>query len=179
METLITIGVVIYILVSIRKAMSYGKDKAGAKKPARGGWQEKLQEMARQIKEDMEKAQREAQGLPPLPAPAPPPLPDQAGKTSASLEWESLEENAEPLTMEERVDEESQDLELQVPGELAMPETGSVPAAGAAEPARLPSSSVSIAAGKKKQPMAGPGRAALKRAVIWSEILGKPLSLRD
>ncbi len=176
METLITIGVVIYILVSIRKAMSYGKDKTGAKKPAPGGWQEKLQEMARQIKEEMEKAQREAEGLPPVPAPAPPPLPDVPARTqeSESMEWGSLEEDVEPLVMEERVDEESQDLELQVSGDFSMAETGPGQVVQAEVPKKI---GVGIEGLRPRQIKFRQDE--LKRALIWSEILGKPLSLRD
>lgn len=176
METLITIGVVIYILVSIRKAMSYGKDKTGAKKPAPGGWQEKLQEMARQIKEEMEKAQREAQGLPPVPAPAPPSLPDVPARTSESesLEWGSLEEDVEPLAMEDQMDEEFYSLESQEPGDPIKQDTGPGPVA---QDVVTEKTWVGIEGRKPRQIKFR--RDELKRALIWSEILGKPLSLRD
>lgn len=171
METLITIGVVIYILVSIRKAMSYGKDKTGAKKPASGGWQEKLQDMARQIKEEMEKAQREAEGLPPVP----PPLPAEPVKTSGGMEWESLEESSdESRVMEEWVDEQSQDLEIQ--GQAEFPFAG-------AEPVRVeqvPIPEKAWIGTEQRNPRQIKFRQDdLKRALIWSEILAKPVGLRD
>ncbi len=170
METLITIGVVIYIILSIRKALSFGKD--GTKKPAKGGWQDKLQEMARQIKEEMEKAQREAQGLPPAPPPLPPG--DMSDDMTADPEWEDLEEESDIVTMEESVNEEAQDLELDVASDFTAEETG-IPA----PPLPQKSEHAWDKSPVKKRHGAHLSRKNLKQALIWSEILAKPLSLRE
>lgn len=168
METLITLGVIIYIIFSIRKALSFGK-KPG-EKPAPGGWQEKLQEMARQIKEEMEKANQQASGN----FPVPPPLP----RSPSPSDWADLKETAEPLVLEEGVDEEARDYETNVIAEAPSTEN------------ETPSWTIKKAEPlKPMKPVPGmdqkkPGGAKLKkndlrRAVIWSEILAKPLSLRD
>lgn len=169
METLITIGVVIYIILSIRKALTFGKD---GKKPAPGGWQEKLQEMARQIKEDMEKAAREAEGLPPVPAP--PPLPQDPVQSTGAMEWEGLEEYAEPAVMEETVDEESRDYEILIPVETSVSETESAPDVQIVPPEK-PLNLLE----RRKPCRTAFRRSDLRRAVIWSEILAKPVSLRE
>jgi hypothetical protein len=175
MQTLITIGVVIYILLSIRKALKYGQTggkPGGASqtgKPAPGSWQDKLQEMARQIKEEMEKANRQASGLPPVP----PPLPT-GGRVPSRDPWEDMDEEAPPpLTLEETVDEDARDLELS--------ETWAEPSA----PAEMPADDVLPEAPKPwdmKRPKKIKGkinRKKLSQAVVWSEILAKPLSLRE
>ena len=168
MQTLITIGVVIYIIFSIRKAMSFGKKPGG--KPASGGWQEKLQEMARQIKVEMEKANQQATGVPPVP----PPLP---GGIRGS-EWDSLEETPGAVVVEE-----ARSLEIQVPENV--PTEVSVPAYYLANKRPKAPKTKEIRHGIDAPVRGGkPGCAAfrksdLKRAVVWSEILGKPVSLRD
>jgi hypothetical protein len=169
METLITIGVVIYIILSIRKALSFGKN---GKKPAAGGWQEKLQEMARQIKEEMEKAAREAEGLPPVSAP--PPLPEDTVQGTVSMEWENLEEEPEPPDMEESVDEESRDYEILIPVETSASQTESAP-----DVQIVPPEEPLNLLERRKPCRAGFRRSDLKRALIWSEILAKPVSLRE
>lgn len=164
METLITIGVIIYIIFSIRKALSFGK-KPG-EKPAPGGWQEKLQEMARQIKEEMEKANQQASGH----VPTPPPLP----KAPNGLDWGNLEEN-ETQSLEEIIDEDARDYEVQVVAQVP-PLKREIPA-----PVIKKSEPVIAVPGmvREKTGYSQSRKNDLRRAIIWSEILAKPLSLRD
>lgn len=172
MQTLITIGVVIYIIFSIRKALSFGKN--GGKKPAPGSWQEKLQDMARQVKEEMEKANRQAAGLPPVP----PPLPGGVGNNMPGppdLNWDDLEDSSVPVILEETVDEESQDLELQPQGAAWSQETEAPPwMTDKPEPLKPMVNTL-----QKKPVCTRYGKKRMRRAVIWSEILAKPLSLRE
>jgi len=165
METLITIGVIIYIIFSIRKALSFGK-KPG-EKPAPGGWQEKLQDMARQIKEEMEKANQQSSGN----IPVPPPLP----RAPSPSGWADMEETPEPLVFEESVDEEARDYETNVipeaPAKESEVQSWLMKKEGMVKPAPEMA--------QKKPGVVRSRNNDLKRAIIWSEILAKPLSLRD
>jgi len=168
METLITIGVIIYIIFSIRKALSFGK-KPG-EKPSPGGWQAKLQEMARQIKEEMEKANQQASGN----FPVPPPLPKSINPSG----WADLEETPEPLVLEEGVDEEARDYETNITAEVPSKEnetpSWTIKKAEPLKPMKPVPGMVRQETGYSKL-----RKNDLRRAVIWSEILAKPLSLRD
>ncbi|GAB6096018.1 hypothetical protein JCM14469_22710 [Desulfatiferula olefinivorans] len=188
-DTLITIGVIIYIIVSIRKAMSHGKKGAGEAKGTTGIGK-KLREMAEQIKDEIEKANREMQAQ--TAPPPPPPVPD--GR------YEEDDEDEEESLWDAVVDEDADEAEpARVLRQSVLYEVPSAPASRqdrwdseadtadetdednhrnirAAEPEAVPKP---VPSGRRPPSLARQrGRRHLQHAVIWSEILAKPLSLR-
>lgn len=186
-DTLISIGVVIYIIISIRKALSQGKKTGGNAKSS--GWS-KLQEMAAQIKEEIEKANQQMQAQ--VPVPPPPPLPK-------NVPDDEDEEEDEHLLWDEPDDEDMQDTSMDTPSRVisqsvfyeTKPRSTPPPVSEfedeeeedeenhrnkphiAPEPVMPPPSS-----GREKSYFLNFRKKELKQAVVWKEILGKPLALR-
>ena len=171
-QTLITLGIIIYIYFSLKKAMSFGKKDGGtAKSP---GWKDKLQEMADQIKEEIEKANQQAQ-----PTPPPPPLP----RSESDFQWSEEDNDLETITDETAYDDQPPLIIKQRPVPEAENNAPSVrlDEDGQMDQKRpspeLPCGMESVA--KPSSSYRHVSRHTLKNAVIWSEILSKPLSLRD
>ncbi|MBU1171788.1 MAG: hypothetical protein KKD44_19720 [Proteobacteria bacterium] len=176
-DTLITIGVVIYIIISIRKALSHGKNEQGTAKPS--GWKQKIQDMANQIKEEIEKANQQMQPNAPVP-----PLPMD------DLEEDEPDNDLWSETNDEDIEAENVIISQHV---LYEPKTSSL------TPPPLVSHDMddededyrnrriqmseptpqSLETVKKGAAYRHCGKKSLRRAVIWSEILAKPLALRD
>jgi hypothetical protein len=89
-----------------------------------------------------------------------------------------MEENAEPLVLEEGVDEEARDYEINVTAEAPSKENEAPSwTIKKAEPAKPMKPAPEMV--QKKPEGAKMKKHDLRRAVAWSEILAKPLSLRD
>lgn len=180
-DTLITIGVIIYIIVSIRKAMKFGKDKEGGAQPAKPtGWRGKLKEMADQIKEEIEKAnmdmQQQQQRKPPAPA-TPKPMEDE-----------------DDFFWDDEPEDDEDELELPTPANVMRESVLYEPRKKVryVDDEEPPEESHRNHPGSQAQAVA-PGlrcahsrnrfrrrnRKHLRQAVVWSEILDKPLALRD
>lgn len=182
-ETLITIGVIIYIVVSIRKAMSHGKNKTGDKKPVSGeaGWQEKLQKIGRQIKEELEKAAREAEGGSTVPK-----VPDDDQELEHAY-WDYVEDEHEPVVEnsvkkeEAKQQKQEQKIDIGAFEKPYIPDIGLTTVASQEKYIKKTPEKVftPVPSVQKKTNKPEFDKHTLRKAVIWSEILSEPVSLRD
>lgn len=178
-DNLITIGIIIYIIYSIKKTFSSGK-KTNEKTPQKSsGWAGKLGDLINDVKAEIEKAQQEA-------------MAEQKADTSTAEHsaWDDLRERTpevrqtdpEPSTINQTLFYEPQ--EIEEPPPIVSP-----------VPAR-PEEYEHLANhrnehGNHDDPMPLPvrkvrqnryikmSRTELKKAVIWSEIISKPVGLRE
>lgn len=193
MDTLITIGVVLYIIFSIRKAMSHGK-KAPGDTPSTG-LKAKLRDMAEQIKQEIEKANQQMQAQ----APAPPPLPVGHKPVEIYDDYDEDEEDDDEEEDEDRLWNASQeedvaveDIPPRVLRQSVLYETAQIPSGSRfeheeqdEEDHRNKRRSVvqevlapSVCRRRRAAVIKARGKRQLRQAVIWSEILAKPISLK-
>lgn len=191
-DTLITIGVILYIIFSIRKAMSHGK-KAPGDTPSTG-LKAKLRDMAEQIKQEIEKANQQMQAE----VPAPPPLP--AGHQSIEVyDDEEDEDEDEEEEEEDRLWNASQEEDValedtppRVLRQSVLYDTTPIPSASRFEHEEqdeedhrnkrrsvvLPPPRPSVCRRRRAAVIKARGKRQLRQAVIWSEILAKPTALK-
>jgi hypothetical protein len=187
-DTLITIGVILYIIFSIRKAMSHGK-KAPGDTPSTG-LKAKLRDMAEQIKQEIEKANQQMQAE----VPAPPPLP--AGHQSIEVyddeEDEDEEEEDRLWNASQEEDVALEDTPPRVLRQSVLYDTTPIPSASRFEHEEqdeedhrnkrrsvvLPPPRPSVCRRRRAAVIKARGKRQLRQAVIWSEILAKPTALK-
>jgi hypothetical protein len=185
-DTLITIGVVIYIIISIRKALSVGKKPADQTRQ-KPGWKQKLQDVASQIKEEIEKANQEMQSSQ---APQAPPLPEETEDWDEdSSFWDDIEDEGGGETKPAATTIRQSVLYEPKPRVVSPPPIpGAKPSARDDEtdhrihrkPVEKAIAPLPICDGRKgRRPYRKVSKRHLRHAVIWSEILSKPLALRD
>lgn len=172
-DNLITIGIIIYVIYSIKKVFSSGKKGEKSKKKS-SGWAGKLTDFINEVKTEIEKANREAMAekstgsnggdgdfwetiKEPDPV-APQPEPQTISQT---LFYEPIEKKQPPVV----------DTEPEIP---EIPEEGHRNYHGTHdEPAKLPIRR------RRHDRCLDMKKADLKKAFVWSEILSKPVGLRD
>lgn len=170
-ESLITIGVIIYIIVSIKKALSFGKKTDGTAKPS--GWKQKLKDMADQIKQEIEKANMEM--APPKPTEKNEETDlywDEETDYDDELEIEELELPSSPAVIRESVLYETRttsNVEVEIPEESHRNIRKSQPVPVLPETRCHGPRTRFKRVGKKR----------LRQAVIWAEIIDKPVAFRD
>ena len=164
-DTLITIGVIIYIIYSVKKAFSSVKKENTNQKSS--GWAGKLGDVINNIKEEIEKANKEAMATQP---------PDQEEKDNSF--WEDIREPS-PKTISQTLFYEPKKNETPptIEKKIKMPE---VPVKKHRKHHGTHEKPVLVTARQNsKSGCFNIKRADLKKAVIWSEIISKPVGLRD
>ncbi len=171
-DNLITIGVIIYVIYSIKKVISGEKKEdrtiAGQSKQKKGGWAKKLDDFINTVKEEIEKANQE-------------PAPQQTSyeKEDDDFFWDEVRESA--------------------PGKIEIP-TQTIPfehGNKSSDGDRIPELPLDpdenhrnyhgshdkpgkvFGYRENNKPRIKMRKCDLKKAVIWSEILSKPVGLRD
>lgn len=171
-DNLITIGIIIYVIYSIKKVFSSQKKDGSGNKIKSTGWAGKLGEFMDNIKEEIEKANQQA----------------MAEKSSDSEDDDSAfwDDIREPSPDEYQADSEPINQAL-----FYEAETDATPPAIEEEIPEVQEESHRNYVETDDRPMPVPGRrkrkahcfkmkkSDLKKAVIWSEILSKPVSLRE
>lgn len=173
-DTLITIGVIIYIIFAIRKALSSGKKEGNDEKPS--GWKQKIQDFVDEVKEEIEKANLEHQQAE-----------KSAGHGGDDSFWDDIqpdesdrksstyyEEDEEYGETPPKVISQSVFYEPEPPPLDDEPEESHKmhPELSTDSPVYTRHCAVRHSALKMK-------KNDLKKAVVWSEILSKPVGLRD
>ncbi len=172
-DNLITIGIVIYVIYSIKKAFSSGKD-GSRDKGKNTGWAGKIADFINNIKEEIEKANQQA----------------MAEKTSDTEDddnsfWDDIrepspeKESSPSKTINQTLYYEPMNNEVlpAIEKEIEMPE---VPVEshrnyhGTHDKPELACIRQDSTARRFKMK-----KADLRKAVVWSEIISKPVGLRD
>ncbi len=172
-DNLITIGIIIYVIYSIKKALSSGKNGNGDKEK-NTGWAGKLADFINNIKEEIEKANQQAMAEKPS---------DSEDDDNAF--WDDLREpspereTSSSKTISQTLFYEANSNEIPPPIETemeipALPEESHRNYHGTHEKPKLV-----CAEQNKTSSCFKMKKADLRKAVIWSEILSKPISLRD
>ncbi len=169
MENIITLIVIIIMIVStISKIKAKNKTKKGGKPPGSGGWMEKLNAFLANIEQNAQQQSKKS--------------------TTGISEWKKLMQGVKAVSLQTDPHEDSLD-------DLIL-EEDELPAHATEKPIVQPVKDQVRRSHKKKIPPDAPlepalrtqksrrsmmaiNRANLRRAIIWSEILGPPVALRD
>ncbi len=172
-DNFITIGIIIYVIYSIKKALSSGKNGSGDKRK-NTGWAGKLADFMNNIKKEIEKANQQAMAEKP-----------SDPKDDASSFWDDIskpspeKETSSSKTINQTLFYETKKNELPpaIEKEIEIPE---VPVENHRnyhgthdKPEQVCAKQNSTSRCFKMK------KADLRKAVIWSEIISKPISLRD
>ena len=176
-ENLITIGVIIYVIYSIKKVISGGKkdgEKAGNQsKPKKGGWTEKLGDFINEIKEEIEKAGQVT------------PTQQTTGNQNDDDDyfWDEVRESVPPkheLPRQTVKFEQGNDFTRAADRDTMVLEIPPIPEESHRnfhgshdKPSHVFDNNCQNKSRFKMR------KSDLKTAVIWSEILSKPVGLRD
>lgn len=170
-DNLITIGIIIYIIYSVKKTFSNAKKDSEGKAEKAPGWAGKLGDVINQIKMEIEKANQQttvASGSEP--------------ENNSSM-WDGLRE---PPQKESQVETKTINQTL-----FYEPEKSPEKPLMEEDIPEIPEESHRNHPRAKDKPMDLPGmgnkqsrcfhinKSELKKAIVWSEILSKPVSLRD
>ena len=162
-DNLITIGVIIYVIYSVKKAFSSAKKDGKENKQKSAGWAGKLGDFVNDIKNEIEKANQMANNEK---APATILTESEITEPEPSL-WESLRE-PEPKTREPYSEKPESTVKKR-------PEVLEV----AEESNRNHLRTDDVLETKTCRKKAAFLQSDLQKAVVWSEILAKPISLRE
>jgi hypothetical protein len=185
-QNLITLGVILYIIFSIRKALKFGK-KETRKGTAAPNWKDKLQDIANQIKDEIEKANRQNSPEIPPPIPVPSPVDPYVDPYADDIQdtWVSATDgdNQTILDSVDSVQPESPQPVLVVKKKPSVKRSrgvhGSPPLNDPQKPGVTPPGKRQTMSRKPLTLQQKKALRNLRRAVIWTEILSKPVSLRE
>lgn len=158
MDNIVTLIVIFIVLGSIvRKFKAQKKAKQGATPPD-GGWLTKLKAALADIQRQIEQQAK--------------------GRTSGASGWDQFLDGGEPYSSQPDVDEA-----------LTQPHPKKMPPAAPVRAQTIRSDKTQVVPGIKRRKAVHAGqpscasmavsRADLRKAVIWAEILGPPVALRD
>lgn len=163
--TLVKIGIVIYIIYSIKKAFSVAKKEGSNQKSS--GWAGKLGDVINNIKEEIEKANQAT-------------MAEQTPEQAAGSFWEDIrepspeKESSSSETISQTVFYETTPV---IENEITLPE---IPKenhrnyhGNLDKPSLMPTRKNSTSCRFKLK------KSDLKKAFIWTEIISKPIGLRD
>lgn len=164
-DNLITIGIIIYIIYTVKKTFSSAKKGSQEKTQKASGWAGKLGDFINEVKSEIEKANQHNT------------VESSPEPENDSSMWDDLREpsgkesNVESKTINGTLFYEPPSIDDEAP---ELPEESHRNYHGTHDkPMDLPSM------GNKKSRCFQMKKSELKKAVIWSEILSKPVSLRD
>ncbi len=164
---LVTIGIIIYVIYSIKKFFS-GSQKDGTA-PQRGGWADKLGNFINEIKEEIEKAGQGASQPPPH------------SNSNDDFSWDDLmtstnveEETSSSKTISQTVFYEPEKRVQHTPPPVELPP---VPEESHRNYHGMHDAPEPVYDHFKKNTFIT--KKDLKKAIVWSEILSKPIGLRD
>jgi hypothetical protein len=163
-ETLIAIGTVIYVLVSVMKSVSSMKNK-DEKPKSSPGWMD----MIKDILAEIEKANNPQQ---------PPPIPGKTGTGRPLPQTGPARKTPPPRPVATKTSPSPTKEKTREPIAPPVPSTTSVQASSKGGSPVLPSAAPTKSAPVSKA-FKSASRKKIREAVIWNEILSPPLSLRD
>jgi len=168
MDNIVTLIVIFIVLGSItRKFKARQKAKQGATLPD-GGWLTKLKAALADIQRQIEQQSK--------------------GRTSGASGWDHLLDGGEPYSSQPDADEAAPDDRVFEEAQT-QPHLKKMPPAAPVRSQAIRSDKTQVVPGVRRrktvhagQPSCAPmavSRAGLRKAVIWAEILGPPVALRD
>ncbi len=169
MDNIFTLIVIIIAVVSVvSKIKSKQKTKQGATPPGGGGWIKKLNDFLADIQTKMEQQSKD--------------------RTTGASGWDQLLDGGEGFSSPSDADEAALD-DLVFEEAETPPHTKKMPSAAPVRAQTTRSDKTqfvpgiprrkAVHAGKPSYTSLATSRADLRKAVIWSEILGPPVALRD